>query len=332
MENKLQKHILLKGDCPLHYYTSEWKEDGITLVLVHGIAVDHHSYDQLIECLPEDRYNILSMDMRAHGKSQPNDKKLTKELLLEDILDVLEKAGVQKAIFVGQGLGGSLVQDLLFQHPGMVQALAILGAACSFGRISMAERITYGIMSTVISTYRFEKLRQNVSFSNSARVEGREYTHRCITRMEKKDLVTLLKMSTRMTHYEKDYRSEVPGFCALGVLNADSSVEKINAVYQSCLPNVDCYRIVGCASIVQYDAPEQVAELLQRMYLKMFDPEQYQEVMEKFKEEYEKEMLKVLERQRKEAEKARKRAEEQRKKEAAEKQSKSLLGRLLKKK
>lgn len=321
MDNKLQRHTLLKGDCPLHYYTSEWKEDGIPLVLVHGIAVDHHSFDKFLEYLPEDRYNVLAMDMRAHGKSQPNDETLTADLLVDDILDILEKAGVQKAIFIGQGLGGSLVQEVLFRRPDMVQALGILGAACNFRKTGAMEKLSYLFMSTIISTYRFEKLRTNLSFSNSTQKEGREYTHRCITKMQKQELLALLKLSTKMTHVEKDYRSDVAGFCALGVTNVDTSGEKINAVYRQCLPNVDCYRIVNCSSLIQYDGAQQVAELLNRTYLKMYDPEQYQEVMDKFKKDYERAMRKEMERRKK----AQQKAEEETK-------HKTLFGSLLKKK
>lgn len=328
MDNKLQKHTLLKGDCPLHYYTSSWKEGRTPLVLVHGIAVDHHSYDKFIGLLPDDRYNVLAMDMRAHGKSQPNDEKLTYDLLVDDVLDIVEEMGIQKAIFIGQGLGGSIVQEVLFRRPDLVEALGVLGAVCSFGKAGMGEKLSYLVMSTLISTYRFEKLRRNLSFSNSALKEGREYTHRCISKMKKLELMILLKMSTQVMHYEPDYKNDVMGFCAIGVADITSTGEKINVVYKRCLPNVDCYRMVNCASLLQYDGAEHVAELLERVYLKMHDPAKYEEVMAQFRKDYEREMRKVLERRQQEAEQTRKKAEEEREK---NKRS-SPFGSLLKKK
>lgn len=325
MDNTLQRHTLLKGSCPLHYYTSPWEEGRTPLVLVHGIAVDHHSYDKFISCLPDDRYNILSMDMRAHGKSQPNDETLTYDLLVEDVLDILAKMEIHKAIFIGQGLGGSIVQEVLFRRPELVEALGILGASCSFEREGLGTKLSYLIMSTIISTYRFDKLRKNISFSNSALKEGREYTHRCISKMKKAELLNLLKISTKVMHYEKDYHTDVMGFCALGVADIISSSAKIHGAYQHFMPNVDSYRIVSCASLIQYDGAEQVAELLERLYLKLHDPKKYQEVMDEFQKAYQREIKKEMERRRKEEEKARKKAEEEAK-------HKTLFGGLLKKK
>ncbi|MGI6030024.1 MAG: alpha/beta fold hydrolase [Eubacteriales bacterium] len=314
MQNNLRRHTLMRGECPLHYYTSDpYVEGRIDLVLIHGTAVDHNSFSKFIELLPEDTYNLLLPELRGHGKSQPVDVLPSFELITEDILAVLEDAGVQKALFIGQGVGGAIVQDILYQQPDRVIGMGILGCGCNYIRPSGFEKLTFSVMNGIVSHYAFNKLRKNLAFSTSALKEGREYTHRCITKMQKMVILRYLQITTRPTHRDKKFVSEVNGFAAMGFMEMPRLGKKLVNAYRQHLPNVDLYQVPRAASLVQYDAPTHLADLLERLRLKIYDPKGYKEAMERYQKEYEKEMKRIMEKRQKEEEARRKEREEQKK-------------------
>lgn len=314
MQNNLRRHTLMKGECPLHYYTSDPEvEKGINMVLVHGTAVDHNSFNNLIELLPENTYNLLVVELRGHGKSQPTEVLPSFPMLVEDVLDVMADAGMEKAIFIGQGIGGAIVQEILYQEPETVIGLGIVGCGCNYTKVGPFERLTYVVMNGILSHYTFNKLRKNLSFSTSALKEGREYTHRCITKMEKLIVIRFLQLSTKCDRKAKDYVSEVDGFAAMGMVEMPNLGKKIINAYQRHFPNVDLYRVPMAASLVQFDAPKHLADLIERLRLKIYDPEGYKEAMEKYRKEYEREMKKLMEKRQKEEEQKRKEAEERKK-------------------
>ena len=67
----------MAGDLRLHYL--EWgNEECQTLVMLHGIAQQAHSWD-FISLALSDRYHVIALDARGHGDSQwPEDGDYTR--------------------------------------------------------------------------------------------------------------------------------------------------------------------------------------------------------------------------------------------------------------
>jgi len=108
----------------IYYRASEIRPDRVTLVLIHGLTPSSGVW------LPyephfKDSYNIVSPDLRGHGKSlKPGhyeDYRI--EEMAEDINALLDHLGVGKYISVSSSLSCLITLVLLKERPGAVAAI-----------------------------------------------------------------------------------------------------------------------------------------------------------------------------------------------------------------
>ena len=78
-------------------------------------------------------YNVLLLDLRGHGKSKLALKdafksKYTFDAITNDIVEVIDKEGIEKSHFVGISLGTILIRNLAENFPNRVQSMIMGGA------------------------------------------------------------------------------------------------------------------------------------------------------------------------------------------------------------
>src|SRR5437588_11625643 len=76
------------------------------LVLIHGGAVDHSTWDEhMAHFAPKHR--VVAMDLRGHGQSDTTDK-FTPELFRDDLAALIEQLQLAPAVLVGASRGGGI--------------------------------------------------------------------------------------------------------------------------------------------------------------------------------------------------------------------------------
>ncbi|PWK07418.1 alpha/beta fold hydrolase [Tumebacillus permanentifrigoris] len=100
------------------------KQNAPVLVLIHGLASTKESYNRTIPFLTE-KFHILSLDLRGHGESSQVGP-YTNEQLVDDILEVLDYEGIEKATLVGGSFAGAPVQQFAAKYPDRVDKLVLL--------------------------------------------------------------------------------------------------------------------------------------------------------------------------------------------------------------
>jgi pimeloyl-ACP methyl ester carboxylesterase len=108
----------------LHY---ELLGDGPSLTLVHAGYVDSRMWDAQFAVFAQ-AYQVLRYDIRGHGQSTFPDLPFADE---QDLFSLLNALGITKTILLGLSLGAWTAVDFTLQHPEMVQALVLVGAAVS---------------------------------------------------------------------------------------------------------------------------------------------------------------------------------------------------------
>jgi pimeloyl-ACP methyl ester carboxylesterase len=73
---------------------------------------------------------VLRVDLRGHGGSQVpgEDLPLTLERLVEDVVELLDHAGIAALHVVGNSAGGYVAQKLAILHPARVRSLMLFGS------------------------------------------------------------------------------------------------------------------------------------------------------------------------------------------------------------
>jgi 3-oxoadipate enol-lactonase/4-carboxymuconolactone decarboxylase len=109
-----------------------WRVDGASdkpaLVLLTSIGTDMSLYEPVVPLLTPD-FRVLRIDTRGHGASDAPAGDYSLDLLADDVLAVMDAAGVAKAAICGTSLGAMIAMALAPRAPERISALVL---ACTF--------------------------------------------------------------------------------------------------------------------------------------------------------------------------------------------------------
>jgi pimeloyl-ACP methyl ester carboxylesterase len=117
--------LLTREHAPDLFYQVEGA--GPPVMLIHGVGADAHSWDAIAPVLA-DRFTVLRLDLRGHGRSGHIVGPLALDDFAHDAVDVLDAAGVTQAHVVGFSLGGMIAQALGLDYAARVDRLVLLSA------------------------------------------------------------------------------------------------------------------------------------------------------------------------------------------------------------
>jgi 3-oxoadipate enol-lactonase len=112
---------------------------GDPVVLVHGLADDHRAWRRVVAPLMLTRRVVL-YDLRGHGGSPLGDADGSLAQLGADLVEVLDEAGLDRAVIAGFSLGGTIAMRAAIDAPERVAALALVGTS---SRVNKAARGWY---------------------------------------------------------------------------------------------------------------------------------------------------------------------------------------------
>ena len=101
--------------------------DAAPLVVLHGLFGSSSNFNTLSRKLNATRSVVLA-DLRNHGAS-PWDDDASAEAMAEDIVELLDSLGAERAVLCGHSLGGKVVMAAALAHPARVEQLIVADIA-----------------------------------------------------------------------------------------------------------------------------------------------------------------------------------------------------------
>ncbi len=105
------------------YY--ELHGEGEPVVLISGYTCDSQFYIPLVELLKL-HFQVLIFDNRAIGQTKDNGKKLSVEIMAQDVIDLCDSLKLKKPHIIGQSMGGTIAQTIAANYPEKINKLALL--------------------------------------------------------------------------------------------------------------------------------------------------------------------------------------------------------------
>ena len=102
--------------------------EGPALFLIHGIGARRATFDGMVAGL-KDRFTCISYDLRGHGVSPLPDGRFGLDDLVDDLEELRDRLGVEKAHFAGHSLGGMIGPRYALRYPDRVLSLGIWSTA-----------------------------------------------------------------------------------------------------------------------------------------------------------------------------------------------------------
>ncbi len=104
------------------YYEIHGK--GEPLIFVSGFSADHLSWTPLLAEFSGE-YQVVLFNNRGVGQTDAPSGKYSIEQMAKDIADLCHALNITSAHFVGNSMGGFLVQMLAFQYPSLTKSIVI---------------------------------------------------------------------------------------------------------------------------------------------------------------------------------------------------------------
>jgi 3-oxoadipate enol-lactonase len=98
--------------------------EGPPLVLLHQGVVDSRIWEPLVPLLAR-QHRVIRYDQRGFGRSPMPDGPYS---LVDDLVDVLDAAGIDQAAFAGASRGGGIALTAAVERPERVSALVLVGS------------------------------------------------------------------------------------------------------------------------------------------------------------------------------------------------------------
>jgi 3-oxoadipate enol-lactonase len=97
---------------------------GPAVLFCHSWFCDGRQWPR-ISTVAEAGYRVLNLDNRGHGRSGPHHQRFTMWDMADDLVAVLDDAGVDDAVVVGLSMGGFAAIRAALQHPDRVRGLVL---------------------------------------------------------------------------------------------------------------------------------------------------------------------------------------------------------------
>ncbi|ASO20771.1 pimeloyl-ACP methyl ester carboxylesterase [Actinoalloteichus hoggarensis] len=207
----LTPHVLNRRGTPLHYWTSV-RPGAQTVVFLHGATMNHRMFNAQIPAV-RDHYSVLVWDARGHGSSTPfGMERASIEDYVDDLLAVLDQENIERAVIVGQSMGGYTAQHLVRLQPHRVEALVVIGATPIAKPLSRAEMAAVGSVPTILRLWPLRSMRKAMASATTIRADVEAFARESLNGISQRDLIRILgAVATAVSRTgHPDFRIDVP--------------------------------------------------------------------------------------------------------------------------
>lgn len=109
------------NDISMYY---EIHGQGEPIIFVGGFSTDHTMWSEVIDRF-KDQYQVILLDNRGCGQTDVPSASFNIEQMAQDVVDLCSKLNIKQAHFVGNSMGGFIVQTLAYHHSNLIKSCVI---------------------------------------------------------------------------------------------------------------------------------------------------------------------------------------------------------------
>jgi len=105
-------------------------QDAQVIIFIHGFPLNKSMWDVQVKAL-ENNYRVVAYDIRGHGSSSGGYEEFSMDLLADDLLALMDKLHITKAILCGLSMGGYIALNAITKHPERFVGLVLCDTQCT---------------------------------------------------------------------------------------------------------------------------------------------------------------------------------------------------------
>ncbi len=237
---------------------------GLPVVFVHGFPFDHTTWNPLVPLL-EQHARLILPDLRGYGQSPVSeDPVYTMRMFADDILHLLDRLKIEKAVLVGHSMGGYISLNFAHFFPGRLAGLGLVGTQAGAdtpekraGRIKLAGEIKRRGVERATSA-----LPDHFAANPAVIPAVREYFLKCNPHTM---IASLKGMAERPDMTEQLSSIQVPAVVMVADKDQLIAPERTRLMNQL-LPWSWLLELPECGHMITMEAPEQAADGLHKLF------------------------------------------------------------------
>ena len=144
------------------YYTV--KGNGIPIVFIHPPVLTSVNFEYQVEELAQ-KFQVITFDIRGHGRSQYSKQSLTYPLIVEDIRCLLDHLNIKRAFICGYSTGSSIALEFLLNYAERALGGILIGGMSEVKDNYLKNKISLGM--TLAKARAIHVLALSIAWSNS---------------------------------------------------------------------------------------------------------------------------------------------------------------------
>ncbi|MGN0975547.1 MAG: alpha/beta fold hydrolase [Gemmiger sp.] len=237
-------------------------QTGRALVFLHGLTADHRLFSAQMAPFRAG-HTVLVWDAPGHGASRPY-RDFSYANLAQELKRILDAEKVEKAVLVGQSMGGFVAQSFLARWPERVTGFVGIDT-CPYGPryYSRSDLFWLRQMKWMTRLYPDKLLRTGMAKQCGATQPARENMMRMLENYSYDELCTLMYLGFAGFIPEiADVRIDCPVTLILGEKDRTGKVRQYNLQWHE-RERYPLYILPGAAHNANDDAPGQVNAILE---------------------------------------------------------------------
>ena len=236
-----------------------------TVLLLHGWTVTADlnwftCYRRLGE-----RYHVLALDQRGHGRGVRSREPFTLEACADDAAALCEALGIERCVAVGYSMGGTVAQLVWHRHPDLVDGMVLCSTGATFSE-TRNEQVNFLGLTGLAALVRLapERARQWMGEQYLAR-KGRAFEAWAFEELSRHDLAGLLEAGRQIGRFSSaDWLGTIDVPTAVIVTMNDQvvPVRRQLQLFEG-IPTAVAYRVDGRHNAVVNNAETYVPTLLE---------------------------------------------------------------------
>jgi len=243
----------------LRYLDSEG--DGPAVVFLHGAGADHLTFEAQAKAIVAGGGRAVLVDLRGQGQSRPNDSRLTADLLVDDVNELVAQLALQQPVIVGHSLGGSLGQALVRKYPKRFGGLAVIGSTWNTGPLRPIERMLLRLAAPSLAAIPERRMFAIMADASAFTPFAKADALRAFSQLTKREFLAVWRATVEFVAPDPDYRTPVPLLLIRGAEDRTGNIASAMPAWAAAEGVVE-HVIADAGHLVTQDAPEAVNVIL----------------------------------------------------------------------
>ena len=261
MKDNMQHLVFQNLSCEIHYWYRKGSENK-WVMFFHGSGVDHEMFEHQLDVF-DNTYNLIVWDARGHGMSKlEQGKKFQFKDMIGDCKKLYEIYSIDKAIFIGQSMGGNVAQNLAYYCPELVDKIVLIDCGKNTGKLTVIEKCSLKCSKLIFSCYPWKRLIRQSANACGNKDSVKKYVMDCFNKIDKGTFIEILMEVTGCMHEDVEFKFKQPVLLICGSDDKLGNIKKVAESWARGDSNCTLHMIDNAGHNSNQDKPEIVNQLI----------------------------------------------------------------------